>query len=74
MTIFLLKLIRGPRCSGCGRMDWMVTKNSHLCLPCYELYQCIAERKAKLDGTLRVKFAWPAEKIREFVKVFRGEA
>ncbi|MGA3168344.1 MAG: hypothetical protein ABSF14_19760 [Terriglobia bacterium] len=73
MTTFLLKLVRGPRCEGCGAVDnRFVSRDTHLCIEngCWGIAQKVAERKAKLEATLSLRFAMPIEKIREFRELF----
>jgi len=70
VTVYLLKLVRGPRCQGCSAMGQLVTRDTHLCLPCFDVKHRVDERKAKLDATLSMRFAMPVAKIREYRELF----
>jgi hypothetical protein len=51
-------------------MGQLVTRDSHLCLPCFDVKHRVDERKAKLDATLSMRFAMPVAKIREYRELF----
>jgi hypothetical protein len=68
--ILVLRLLPRMKCEGCGAIG-RTHDLTGLCLSCLDPWMKTEERKQKLDETLRIKFAWPVEKIAEFRKEFR---
>jgi len=68
----LIRLLPIQRCQGCGDITSRVESKTLLCCPCFGDWLKVQERKAKLDSTLSVKFAWPVEKIAEFRREFQA--
>jgi hypothetical protein len=68
--ILVLRLLPQSKCEGCGAIG-RVHDLTGLCLSCLAPWIHVEERKEKLDSTLRVKFAWPVEKIQEFKRAFQ---
>lgn len=69
--VIILKLVRGPRCQGCGACHRYVGKKSHLCLYCLGLKLDVDRKKENLDGTLQQRFA-VLRKIKNQLKEFNA--
>lgn len=67
--VLIIRLLQNQKCEACGAIG-RVHDLTKLCLSCLAPWVKVEERKDKLNGTLRHKFAWPAEKIREFRREF----
>jgi len=68
--IIVLRLLPNSKCEGCAAIG-RVHDLTGLCLSCLAPWLNVEERKEKLNGTLRHKFAWPVEKIAEFRREFQ---
>ena len=66
----ILRLLPQSRCEGCGAIG-RTHDLTRLCLTCLDLYMKVEDRKAKVNESLRIKFAWPVEKIAEFRREFQ---
>ena len=55
--VLVLRLREHLKCEGCGAIDRMVSKKSHLCLYCLGLKLDVDARKRKLQTTLEDRFA-----------------
>lgn len=64
-----IRLLKNRRCQGCGAIGWVEARTFSCCY-CFGIALAVAERKKKLDGTVRQRFAKKAIevqlKLREF--------
>lgn len=68
--ILVLRLLQNQRCEGCAAIG-RIHDLTRLCLTCLDLYMKVEDRKAKVNESLRIKFAWPVEKIAQFRREFQ---
>jgi hypothetical protein len=68
--VLVLRLLPNRKCESCGAIG-RVHDLTGLCLSCLDPWVKVEERKQKLDETVRIKFAWPVEKIAEFRREFQ---
>ena len=65
-----IRLLPNRSCSGCGDIRHVESKTL-LCCYCFGLALAVAERKKKLEGTLRQKFLKKAMQVRLQLKEFQ---